>query len=118
MGRYYNTMRTPVAATLRDGSSACFMPKRWTTLADAQEGAPQVGEYVRKGILKYRPDREAEPAPAAPEAPAPGQASAPVQASIGVHVVAESAVPAEEAFPAGDEGDPEAKASSRARSRR
>lgn len=78
MAKYYNKTRTPLSATLRDGSTAYFAPKRWTKLTPAQEGAAAVIQLVKKGFLARRADAvpapvevpKPEPAPAAPE-PAP-----------------------------------------------
>ena len=65
MGQFYNKLRSPVAASLGDGSSVSFPPKKWTRLSREQEGAAQVLQYVKKGILAYKPD----PKPAAPPPP-------------------------------------------------
>lgn len=79
MGRYYNKTRSPLSATLRNGETAFFAPKKWVELAKEVEGSAAVLELRRKGFLAYKPDKAPKaPAPAAPtEIPAKEDATFP-----------------------------------------
>lgn len=57
MGRYYNKTRSPIATTLRDGTSGYFPPKKWVTLTQEQEGVSALVQFVKKGILARREDK-------------------------------------------------------------
>jgi len=82
MARYYNKTRSPISASLRDGGSAYFPPKKWVTLTKEQEGSAAVVEYVRKGILARREARKpaVEGPPPPPKAPEPPKPAASVPA--------------------------------------
>jgi len=72
MASYYNKTRSPRAATLRDGSSQSFPPRKWVEVPEELEGSPELVRLYKLRILARRapkPDPEPEPVPATASAP-------------------------------------------------
>jgi len=51
MGDYYNTTRTLLSVTLRQGGSASIAPKSWCYIPPEEEGTSSLAASVRKGFL-------------------------------------------------------------------
>lgn len=51
MGDYYNTTRTALSVTLRQGGSAFIGPKSWCYISPEDEGTSSLAASVRKGFL-------------------------------------------------------------------
>jgi hypothetical protein len=136
MGLYFNKGRTPIAATLGDGSSIAFPPKKWIELTKQQEGAAQVIRYVRKGKLVYR-EAPVEPAAEAPvkivetpdpKVPDPEKIEPSPTVILSDHVVALASVeekvsktfsdPDDNVVASEDESDAESKTTRRSKTRR